>query len=75
MEQVLNIVKHCLHVCDKGYLDWNKNEYFNCTEARADNPSPERCGVPYSCCIHGDNEDSMINLQCGYEVMAAVLDI
>ncbi|GAA6091680.1 tetraspanin-17, partial [Tachysurus ichikawai] len=28
--------------------DWNQNIYFNCTEL---NPSRERCGVPFSCCV------------------------
>lgn len=28
--------------------DWNLNIYFNCTDL---NPSRERCGVPFSCCV------------------------
>ncbi|XP_067103556.1 tetraspanin-17 isoform X2 [Osmerus mordax] len=31
-----------------GPNDWNLNIYFNCTEL---NPSRERCGVPFSCCL------------------------
>ncbi|XP_077109215.1 tetraspanin-33-like isoform X3 [Ranitomeya variabilis] len=30
------------------YKDWSRNIYFYCRDA---NPSLERCGVPYSCCI------------------------
>lgn len=30
------------------YTDWSWNLYFNCTQ---ENPSYERCAVPYSCCI------------------------
>uniref|UniRef100_UPI00398EFCCE tetraspanin-33 isoform X2 n=1 Tax=Pristiophorus japonicus TaxID=55135 RepID=UPI00398EFCCE len=30
------------------YKDWSHNMYFNCT---TDNPSRERCSVPYSCCL------------------------
>lgn len=29
------------------YTDWSWNLYFNCT---FENPSSERCAVPYSCC-------------------------
>uniref|UniRef100_A0A3B5LCI7 Tetraspanin-33 n=1 Tax=Xiphophorus couchianus TaxID=32473 RepID=A0A3B5LCI7_9TELE len=29
------------------YTDWSWNLYFNCSE---ENPSSERCAVPYSCC-------------------------
>uniref|UniRef100_A0A7N6AAE2 Tetraspanin n=1 Tax=Anabas testudineus TaxID=64144 RepID=A0A7N6AAE2_ANATE len=35
--------------------DWNLNIYFNCTDL---NPSRERCGVPFSCCI----KDPAVNL-------------
>uniref|UniRef100_A0A673BLL9 Uncharacterized protein n=1 Tax=Sphaeramia orbicularis TaxID=375764 RepID=A0A673BLL9_9TELE len=44
--------------------DWNLNIYFNCTEL---NPSRERCGVPFSCCVKDPAED-VINTQCGYDV-------
>ncbi|XP_033109788.1 tetraspanin-33-like isoform X1 [Anneissia japonica] len=54
---------------EKSYQDWTKNKYFNCTP---DNPSRERCGVPYSCCIQTDED--IINTQCGYNTqeLAAV---
>ena len=32
----------------RGPNDWNLNIYFNCTDL---NPSRERCGVPFSCCV------------------------
>uniref|UniRef100_A0AAZ3QPV6 Tetraspanin n=1 Tax=Oncorhynchus tshawytscha TaxID=74940 RepID=A0AAZ3QPV6_ONCTS len=44
--------------------DWNLNVYFNCTN---NNPSRERCGVPFSCCL-SDPADSVLNTQCGYDV-------
>uniref|UniRef100_A0A8C9SSQ6 Tetraspanin 17 n=1 Tax=Scleropages formosus TaxID=113540 RepID=A0A8C9SSQ6_SCLFO len=47
-----------------GPNDWNQNIYFNCTEL---NPSRERCGVPFSCCIKDPAED-VLNTQCGYDV-------
>ncbi|MBN3320616.1 TSN17 protein, partial [Atractosteus spatula] len=47
-----------------GPNDWNLNIYFNCTEL---NPSRERCGVPFSCCVRDPAED-VLNTQCGYDV-------
>ncbi|XP_063073396.1 tetraspanin-33-like [Engraulis encrasicolus] len=43
------------------YNDWSMNKYFNCS----DNPSQERCGVPYSCCLISKNE-GVVNTMCGY---------
>ncbi|MBN3287607.1 TSN33 protein, partial [Polyodon spathula] len=43
------------------YKDWSQNMYFNCTP---DNPSRERCSVPYSCCLHPKDE-AVINTMCG----------
>lgn len=33
---------NCCGLSNSGFLDWSKNEYFNCSS-----PSVERCGVPY----------------------------
>lgn len=43
--------------------DWSNNTYFNCTD---DNPSMERCGVPYSCCVPPD--DDVVNTLCGINI-------
>ncbi|XP_077109223.1 tetraspanin-33-like isoform X4 [Ranitomeya variabilis] len=45
------------------YKDWSRNIYFYCRDA---NPSLERCGVPYSCCIK-EKGQTVINTMCGYE--------
>lgn len=56
----------CCGVSDKGYKDWSQNIYFNCSSYEI-NPSPERCGVPYSCCREPRDLDSgLINFMCGY---------
>uniref|UniRef100_A0A1I8H4M1 Tetraspanin-33 n=2 Tax=Macrostomum lignano TaxID=282301 RepID=A0A1I8H4M1_9PLAT len=48
------------------YRDWNDNKYFACN---ANNTSPERCGVPFSCCKKmNDIDDRVINTMCGYHV-------
>lgn len=44
--------------------DWSNNTYFNCSD---DNPSMERCGVPYSCCVPPDN-DTVFNTLCGINI-------
>lgn len=51
---------HCCGVTSP--KDWDRNEYFNCSA-----PTPERCGVPFSCCVVKDQTDNIVNKQCGYD--------
>ncbi|KAI1883453.1 hypothetical protein AGOR_G00231600 [Albula goreensis] len=44
------------------FNDWSQNMYFNCS---TDNPSRERCSVPYSCCLQSKDE-AIINTMCGH---------
>lgn len=46
------------------YMDWSQNMYFNCSE---ENPSRERCSVPFSCCLLS-KEETVINTMCGHGV-------
>ncbi|NP_001002617.2 tetraspanin-33 isoform 1 [Danio rerio] len=48
------------------FMDWSKNMYFNCSD---DNPSRERCSVPFSCCLHA-KEETIINTMCGHGMQA-----
>lgn len=45
------------------YDDWDANIYFNCTGPTT---NPERCGVPFSCCL--PDSSGVANTQCGYGV-------
>ncbi|XP_074642669.1 tetraspanin-33-like [Tubulanus polymorphus] len=59
----------CCGVNSLGYKDWNNNPYFNCTKNPNENTSPERCGVPFSCCVVENNvglNGNYINAMCGY---------
>ena len=47
----------------KDYTDWDKNVYFKCALTHIQNP--ERCGVPFSCCMDYKIEG---NTQCGYDI-------
>ncbi|XP_058242088.1 tetraspanin-14 [Hemibagrus wyckioides] len=58
----LQRVNHCCGADSPN--DWNQNAYFNCSRT---NPSRERCGVPFSCCI-SDPADTVVNTQCGYDI-------
>ncbi|KAH7982771.1 tetraspanin-33 [Rhipicephalus sanguineus] len=66
MEDLVNTLQSSLRCCGithRGYLDWQHNAYFNCSQS---NPSRERCGVPYSCCR---DRGHLPSVMCGYGVM------
>lgn len=68
MRDLIDSIQKSLGCCglsdsDKGYEDWNRNEYFNCTEG---NKSPEKCSVPPSCCKM--QPGAIINLNCGANI-------
>ena len=68
-QNIIDLVQQdfeCCGISSEGYRDWSKNEYFNCTVNKEDNPSVERCGVPYSCCHSTDG--ALVNLMCGFNV-------
>lgn len=63
-QNIIDLVQQDFECCGiKGYKQWTDNEYFHCSDT---NPSVERCGVPYSCCIK--NDEALVNLMCGFDV-------
>lgn len=62
----------CCGIGSEGYREWSQNAYFNCTKLVSDNPSVERCGVPFSCCLKSVqtelNDDGLVNIMCGFGV-------
>ncbi|KAK2896641.1 hypothetical protein Q8A67_011129 [Cirrhinus molitorella] len=62
----LQKLNHCCGAKDPN--DWDLNVYFNCSTG---NPSRERCGVPFSCCI-SDPADTVVNTQCGYDIRKTI---
>ncbi|XP_040273386.1 tetraspanin-33-like isoform X1 [Bufo bufo] len=64
LQNVIDYIQKKFECCGvKSYKDWSTNIYFYCTD---NNPSLERCGVPYSCCIK-EKGQTVINTMCGYE--------
>ncbi|XP_066551662.1 tetraspanin-33 isoform X2 [Amia ocellicauda] len=60
LENIIDFVQKKFQCCGvQSYKDWSMNMYFQCEDT---NPSLERCGVPFSCCIRRKNEILMIIL-------------
>ncbi|PWA31584.1 hypothetical protein CCH79_00020018, partial [Gambusia affinis] len=65
LENAIDFVQKKFQCCGvENYRDWSRNVYFECSES---NPSLEVCGVPFSCCIHLQNQ-TVLNTMCGYSM-------
>ncbi|XP_014878887.1 tetraspanin-33 isoform X3 [Poecilia latipinna] len=63
LENAIDFVQKKFQCCGvENYKDWSRNVYFECSES---NPSLEVCGVPFSCCVHLQNQ-TVLNTMCGY---------
>ncbi|KAM9330626.1 tetraspanin-33-like [Gastrophryne carolinensis] len=63
LQNFIDYVQKKFECCGvRDYKDWSLNIYFYCIDT---NPSLERCGVPYSCCVR-DEGQTVINTMCGY---------
>lgn len=56
----------CCGISDENFRDWNLNPYFRC---EVDNPSNERCNVPFSCCRQNESLEALPNMFCGAKVL------
>lgn len=69
-QSVMDWTQETMKCCGvTNYEDWEGNIYFNCTATSEANP--ERCGVPYSCCINFEKD---LNRQCGYHMREETMD-
>lgn len=63
LENAIDFIEKKFQCCGvESYKDWSQNVYFECSDT---NPSLEACGVPFSCCIHLQNQ-TVLNTMCGY---------
>uniref|UniRef100_A0A4W6BQD2 Tetraspanin n=1 Tax=Lates calcarifer TaxID=8187 RepID=A0A4W6BQD2_LATCA len=63
LENAIDFIQKKFQCCGvESYKDWSHNVYFECSDT---NPSLEACGVPFSCCIHQQNQ-TVLNTMCGY---------
>ncbi|XP_068599894.1 tetraspanin-33-like [Brachionichthys hirsutus] len=63
LENAIDFIQRKFQCCGvQSHKDWSHNVYFECSEP---NPSLEACGVPFSCCIHAQNQ-TVLNTMCGY---------
>ncbi|XP_061678899.1 tetraspanin-33b [Syngnathoides biaculeatus] len=65
LQNLMDYIQKEFQCCGwNNYTDWSWNSYFNCTK---ENPSSERCAVPFSCCTPVPGE-AVINTMCGFGV-------
>ncbi|XP_044218178.1 tetraspanin-33 [Thunnus albacares] len=63
LENAIDFIQKKFQCCGvESYKDWSHNVYFECSDT---NPSLEACGVPFSCCVHLQNQ-TVLNTMCGY---------
>ncbi|XP_029285853.1 tetraspanin-33 [Cottoperca gobio] len=63
LENAIDFIQKKFQCCGvENYKDWSHNIYFECLDT---NPSLEACGVPFSCCVHLQNQ-TVLNTMCGY---------
>ncbi|XP_070687717.1 tetraspanin-33 [Pempheris klunzingeri] len=63
LENAIDFIQKKFQCCGVDrYQDWSHNVYFQCVDT---NPSVEACGVPFSCCVHLQNQ-TVLNTMCGY---------
>ncbi|KAE8294710.1 Tetraspanin-33 [Larimichthys crocea] len=72
LENAIDFIQKKFQCCGvESYKDWSQNAYFECSDT---NPSLEACGVPFSCCVHLQNQvrntlykpSYGVEHQCGY---------
>ncbi|OCT89906.1 tetraspanin-15 [Xenopus laevis] len=64
-KNIMDFVQEKFSCCGgDDFKDWKVNQYHSCNST-----GPLACGVPYTCCISGKEDEGVKNTLCGYQTL------